>query len=260
MSTPQWKATQGTGDQTLKGKNQHRSLRLADILTTTSKAEAMASNLTEEDSNRVEEVSNKEADSSKTGEFPQRGGFALTRRPFCRTCYDSNKGKDTYLMHATTSPTYPSRQQFSSIDTYPQEVLETGDYMLPGNEVMDDQVWLDWLVDAGWLILTGWYWLVDTGWLILAGWYWLVDTGWVCCTVFTVLSSTVVYSFAGTEGAVLCMFCWFCVLCVLWLLCIFCICMFCVLWMFGIVRSRLRIVLIPYATSNRAYQYYTFIT
>ena len=83
MSTPQWKATQGTGDQTLKDKNQHRSLRLADILTTTSKAEAMASNLTEEDSNRVEEVSNKEADSSKTGGFPERGGFALTRRPFC---------------------------------------------------------------------------------------------------------------------------------------------------------------------------------
>ena len=184
MSTPLWKATQGTGDQTLKDKNQHRSLRLADILTTTSKAEAMASNLTEEDSNRVEEVSNKEADSSKTGEFPQRGGFALTRRPFCRTCYDSNKGKDTYLMHATTSPTYPSRQQFSSIDTYPQEVLETGDYMLPGNEVMDDQVWLDWLVDAGWLILTGWYWLVDTGWLILAGWYWLGMLHRVHCAIF----------------------------------------------------------------------------
>ena len=39
-----------------------------------------------------------------------------------------------------TSPTCPSHQQFSSLETYPQEVLETGDHILPGNELADDQV------------------------------------------------------------------------------------------------------------------------
>ena len=79
------------------------------------------------------------------GGFPQqnRGGFSQTRRPFCKTCYDANRGKDTYLTHTTTHPSCPSRQQFSSLEAYPQEVLEAGDHIIPGNEIDTNQVCTD---------------------------------------------------------------------------------------------------------------------
>ena len=60
-----------------------------------------------------------------------RGSFSQTRRPFCKTCYDSNKGKDTYLSHVTANQNCPSRPQFSSIETYPLKVIETGDHLTP---------------------------------------------------------------------------------------------------------------------------------
>merc|ERR1712115_393779 len=55
------------------------------------------------------------------------------------TCYDLNQGKDTYLTHTTNSTNCPSHQQFSSMESYPQEVLETGDHIIPENEVSNNQ-------------------------------------------------------------------------------------------------------------------------
>ena len=64
-----------------------------------------------------------------------RGNFTQSRRPFCKTCYDSNKGKDTYLSHATANPNCPSRLQFNSIESYPEEVVEVGDHTYSTQEL-----------------------------------------------------------------------------------------------------------------------------
>ena len=79
---------------------------------------------------------------TRGGNFQQnRGGFSQSRRPFCRTCYDGNRGKDTYLSHVTNNPGCPSRQQFGSMEPYPLEVLEAEDHIVPGTEDNTDQVW-----------------------------------------------------------------------------------------------------------------------
>ena len=44
-----------------------------------------------------------------------------------------------YLTHTTTSTNCPSRQQISSMETYPQEVLDVGDHIIPENEVSNSQ-------------------------------------------------------------------------------------------------------------------------
>ena len=56
---------------------------------------------------------------------------------FCKTCYDANKGKDTYLPHATSNQNCLSRNQFSSLEAYPLEVTESGDHIIPGYETED---------------------------------------------------------------------------------------------------------------------------
>ena len=48
--------------------------------------------------------------------------FLLRKRPFCRTCYDGNRGKYTYLSHLTTDPYYPCKIQLNRIETYLPEV------------------------------------------------------------------------------------------------------------------------------------------
>ena len=52
--------------------------------------------------------------------FPQP-----TKRPFCRTCYDSDKGKSVYLSHNATDTRCPIRIQLSTIEDLPQEVTNT---------------------------------------------------------------------------------------------------------------------------------------
>ena len=50
-----------------------------------------------------------------------------TRRPFCKSCYDADKGKSVYLSHNHTDTRCPIRIQLSSFteDHLPLEVLES---------------------------------------------------------------------------------------------------------------------------------------
>ena len=54
-------------------------------------------------------------------------GFVQTRRPFCKSCYDADKGKSVYLSHNQTDTRCPIRIQLSSFteDHLPPEVLES---------------------------------------------------------------------------------------------------------------------------------------
>ena len=68
-------------------------------------------------------------------------GFSQPHRPFCKACYEADKGRSIYLSHASTDARCPSKIQFSAIDpSYPTEVTECGDDISPGTETTNDQV------------------------------------------------------------------------------------------------------------------------
>ena len=51
-----------------------------------------------------------------------RGFPQPAKRPFCRTCYDADKGKSVYLSHNITDARCPIRVQLSAMEDVPQEV------------------------------------------------------------------------------------------------------------------------------------------
>ena len=62
-----------------------------------------------------------------SGGYRRGRGFVQTRRPFCKSCYDADKGKSVYLSHNQTDTRCPIRIQLSSFteDHLPPEVLES---------------------------------------------------------------------------------------------------------------------------------------
>ena len=57
------------------------------------------------------------------------------RRPLCKTCYEAEKGRSTYVLHNIVDLRCPSRIQYSAINEYyPDEVVEYRDDAMPGHE------------------------------------------------------------------------------------------------------------------------------